>query len=360
MLNEILYNKLSEVFGETRICNEDQQVSLTQLPAASVVERLGGGRHAGVITTAMVGEGGEHYAVCCPFCGDTRFRLWFCHAWGAEVEIDGNPYTFSKGLVHCYNEPCMQNTDNWVSVVRLLESVEGLSTVNMDSADVGAPPPEIFLPEGCVDITDAKVPAYVRQYLADERGYDLQELTDYWGIRYGHDPFYDAPSIIIPVFQYGRLAFWQSRYPGREVNECFSDGRKKPKYHIPKTAKKAWVLYNMDNAAGCETVVLVEGVFDCIRVSGNKGFACVGMFGTKPSPAQLKLLHGLWRRGRVIWIPDNNDPKSLAAADECAAEWNVREMFEGGAHVLRLPGQDMDPADHTREEIWRLIDQYRG
>ena len=355
MLNEILYNKLCEVFGDVRIHNEDEQVELSALPATSAMELAGGGRSAGTITTAMVQEGGEHYAVCCPFCGDTRYRLWFCHAWGADTEINGAPVSFSKGLVHCYNEQCMKNTDNWVHVVRLLDSVDGLSRVDTEAV-VAGPPPVIGMPENALDLRDRRTPRHVRDYLSRERGFDLDELAEHWGVCCARIPFYDSPAIIIPVWQRGELLFWQARYPGKVVAECFSDGARKPKYYIPSSAKKGWVLYNLDNVVGSPTAVLVEGVFDCIRI----GYGGLAMFGTKPSAAQEKQLYSCFRGGRVIWIPDNNDPKSLEAAESGVAQWNERRLFLNGAHMLRLPGEGLDPAEHTREEIWALIRQLTG
>lgn len=59
-------------------------------------------------------SGGEQYAVNCPFCGDTRHRLYISHMWNQIIETSNHvKYHCSKHLIRCFNEDCQRKEENF-------------------------------------------------------------------------------------------------------------------------------------------------------------------------------------------------------------------------------------------------------
>jgi hypothetical protein len=349
LCNEELYNTLVEVFGEVIVHTHGQPITLSQLP--SMKGRFGANRKDFRITTEMVEDGGEHYSVDCPFCGDTRKRLWLSHAWGSTYEIDGKEIPISRGLICCFNENCTDKGDNFNKFCSYLEgklrpTVVPKATLNTSGALI-----PVDFPEPTYEVTAVGADPVITRYLLD-RKYDLAELNNEWGFRYGKIDFYDVNAVIMPVFDnYGRqCAFWQARYPIiGPIPETFRDGRKKPKYYLPAGSKKSLVLYNLYRAMKTDFIVLTEGIFDAVRV-GPSG---VAMFGKDLSTRQMQDLYASANHTTLVWIPDMDDPDALGIAEDKVSIMNLRNQFAGGAHVLRL--EKGDPADHTRSELWASI-----
>jgi DNA primase len=72
-------------------------------------------------------------------------------------------------------------------------------------------------------------------------------------------------------------------YAGRSI-----DGAE-PRYKFPAGFHKSQELFNLHRVAGDLSVVLVEGFFDCMKVS-QAGYPCVALMGSTMSPTQEKLL----------------------------------------------------------------------
>jgi len=350
MLNPELYGALQKAFGAVQIHNEDDPLTLSKVPIADVLQGTDGLR----VTSDMIDEGGEYYAVNCPFCEDRRQRLWVCYAWGSKVELGTKTYSISKGVAYCYNELCLKVHDNWVKFCQAVQGNWSPKLVQIgdehdrlandkDDIKVDMPPDNYYVDEPAGD-------KKVQQYLI-ERGYSLHDLRHNWDFRIGRIHFYDVPCVIMPVVCQGKYRFWQARYPNTgQIPELFRDGRRKPKYYIPAGAKKSRVLYNFDKAVMTDTIVLVEGIFDAVRV-GPSG---VAMFGKKPSTRQQMMLLQASSK-RLVWIPDMDDPEALDYARSYTEQWKNLNMFAKGAHVLQL--KEGDPADYTREELWKLLEQ---
>jgi DNA primase len=106
-------------------------------------------------------------------------------------------------------------------------------------------------------------------------------------------------------------------YAGRAL-----DGRP-PKYRLPAGFRKSLELFNLHRAArtGSETVVLVEGYFDCMRVH-QAGFASVvALMGSSLSPAQERAV--LQHFERVILMLDG-DAAGRVATEAIAARLSRR------------------------------------
>jgi DNA primase len=85
---------------------------------------------------------------------------------------------------------------------------------------------------------------------------------------------------VIPIHnQNGELV----AYAGRSI-----DGSE-PRYKFPAGFHKSQELFNLSRVIGEYAVVLVEGFFDCMKVT-QAGFPCVALMGSTMSNAQQNLL----------------------------------------------------------------------
>jgi DNA primase len=170
-------------------------------------------------------------------------------------------------------------------------------------------------------------------YLA-QRGID-KETAEYFGVGFFSGKGSMAGRMVIPIEnERGELV----AYAGRSI-----DGSE-PKYKLPAGFKKSQVLYNLaraleDDSTG--TVVLVEGFFDCMKVTEAE-HACVALMGCSLSEEQEsqlvahfrqvvilldgdeagrkaveeiagRLVHKLWVR--VVDVPDGKQPDELPAEE---------------------------------------------
>ena len=140
--------------------------------------------------------------------------------------------------------------------------------------------------------------------------------------------FYGGPGlmsgrVVIPIHDdCGRLV----AYAGRSV-----DGRQ-PRYLFPAGFVKSQVLFNFHHAAaaGSDTVWVVEGFFDCLRVSQAGMESVVALMGTElyEHPAQLLAE----RFARVMLLLDG-DEAGRKGSDRVAAR--LKDRCE--VQVIRLP-----------------------
>jgi DNA primase len=89
-----------------------------------------------------------------------------------------------------------------------------------------------------------------------------------------------AGRIVIPIHnERGELV----AYAGRAIDDT------EPKYKFPAGFVKAEVLFNLDRTIAEKIIVVVEGFFDCMKVTAA-GWPCVAIMGSSMSATQEKLL----------------------------------------------------------------------
>ena len=120
MRNPKLYHALKQITGlPPKIINEGEPCHLHNVYA----------EYSFVPTTqnlpASCTRGGEQYAVNCPFCGDTRQRLYISHMWDTEFVQNNVRYHCSDRLMHCFNEDCVAHPENRQKIVNSLREVIG-------------------------------------------------------------------------------------------------------------------------------------------------------------------------------------------------------------------------------------------
>jgi DNA primase len=174
---------------------------------------------------------------------------------------------------------------------------------------------------------------HAHPYLA-QRGID-KETAEYFGVGFFSGKGSMAGRIVIPIEnERGELV----AYAGRSI-----DGTE-PKYKLPAGFKKSQVLFNLcraleEDSAG--TVVLVEGFFDCMKVTQAE-HVCVALMGCSLSKEQegqlvahfrqvvimldgdeaglnaaaamaVRLAHKVWVR--VVDVPDGRQPDQLSTSE---------------------------------------------
>jgi DNA primase len=140
-------------------------------------------------------------------------------------------------------------------------------------------------------------------YLA-QRGVD-PEAAEYFGVGFFSGRGSMSGRIVIAIEnEAGELV----AYAGRSIDES------EPKYKLPAGFKKGRVLYNLPRATEETdgTVVLVEGFFDCIKVTQAE-HACVALMGCSMSPEQEAQLVAHFRQ--VVIMLDGDEGGRRAATE---------------------------------------------
>jgi hypothetical protein len=297
MLRPILYSRLKARLGEVKVAREGEALNA----------------HVGLYQgreSLQVTHFGESYCVCCPFCGDTRGRLWVNHMWGYY-----DPQTNNKNLWLCWcynNEECMRDGTNRR---RLYDEVfsdvrSGRSNLADDVVLQGEvidphampgkamPPGELLylreLPDGHPARRYVRSRDFDPDVLSDELGVSFCELaTERCRMASGR--------LIIPVVMGGEMKGWQSRL-------IFDSAYKgMPKYWNMPGMKTSMTLYNFDYAKTAKFVAVFEGPTKVWRF----GRSAVALLGKSLSSWQTENLAAFAVSGKPILIcMDANAQKS--------------------------------------------------
>ena len=136
------------------------------------------------------------------------------------------------------------------------------------------------------------------------RGISTQTATEY-GIGFYAGPGLLSRRLVIPIHdEAGQLV----AYCGRSL-----DGAE-PRYKFPAGFPKSHVLFNLHRAAagGTETVIVVEGFFDCLRVHQAGFSAVVALMGSALYERQRWLLSERFRK--IVLMLDGDQTGRRASA----------------------------------------------
>ena len=280
---------------------------------------------------------GEYYRVCCPWCSDTRHRLYINHRWFEN-----------RHMANCFNETActrgeigrmrldqlhlwLFNTSSPVSLpvhnrVMTHEQITALT--------------EIRPPERCVALSALSEGHQALNYIT-QRGYNPKILEKYLGVGWITEEAIpnNRERIYIPVFQNGKLMGYQ----GRIITD--DPLKKKQKYINPPGMKKSMLLYNLDNAKSQNVVVICEGPIDVWSV-GPSG---VDIFGSDCSQGQLDLI-GEFFNGKVIAIALDGDASYKADALVDKVQHSAPRSV-----VIKIPMASKEDPDSLRDELWRRL-----
>jgi DNA primase len=185
---------------------------------------------------------------------------------------------------------------------------------------------------------------YSHPYLA-ERGIPEKTAAEF-GVGFYAGPGLMHGRLVIPIHNAdGKLI----AYCGRSVDQT------QPRYRVPLAFTKSEILFNMHRAASGSdnSVVVVEGFFDCMKVHQSGVPSVVGLMGSVLYEPQRRIL--LERFRRVILMLDG-DPAGRKAitviAEELRPHCSVRVvLLQDGVQPDQLPakaiGKVLQPFTHV-------------
>lgn len=337
MLNANLYKKLLNRYKAVKVANEG-------LATSYQIVYDGEGRPRLVFTQV-----GEAYRICCPFCNDTRFRLYVNHLYGREDET-GRKMDF---LAMCWNENCLGD-DRYRET--FYEQVGGscLATAPLKvGASVTQELRALTLPGPCTKLHKLPVHHEANVYVRS-RDLDPMVLGKFYGVSYCHNSIYPLARgrLLVPIHKGRDMVGWQCRHVGElpwKDKEAKKRGELPPKYFTAPGYPKAQWLPNLDVARQYHTGVLVEGFFDVFRA----GPMCMPLLGSSINPLQRKLLtQAFGKRSAVLLLdPDvKGDEKKWPKIHESILDIQ-RQM---PLAVVWLP-EGSDPGSLEREVTCEII-----
>lgn len=293
------------------------------------------------------GSGSEIH-ICCPVCGETRYRLYI---------------NLTTGQVYCHN--CQFKG----TVVNLIQFIEGISYTaarerfNVIKGNIILPDnvedalekrlmrvPEVQkrsvpLPEEFQLISSSTnmVAQRAERYLA-KRGI-TQKQIDQHHIGVCATGQY-ANRIIIPIYQEGKLKFWVARAMSSEV---------KLKERSPSNSfyqySKSEVIFNLDRAANkYHSAVISEGIFDAL----SWGSIGISLLGKSLYDAQFNLLlsyRDQLSEGLYVALDADAERDAMVMAKVLSSFFPVK--------IIRIPSEFDDPnrylLTHSKRDMWKLI-----
>ncbi len=336
-LNPSLYQRLREEFG---------QVSIAQQGVAASVTYNNGLLLSEPNLRMEMKTSGEYYKVNCPYCGDSRGRLWINHLWGVRDDITNRTNLW---LAICYNEDCLKTIGR---AAALYDRVYGFQNANLrgqkpvilpsDGTEQTLKPKQV--PGKLIKLSDLQDNHPAITYL-NERKFNIYELQDSYSVEYCECTFgrytQAASRIFIPIIMESVLVGWQCRYPA-ELDWKASNTMK---YYSCPNMPKRLMLYNFDNAIQFPFVVICEGPTDV----WNTGLFSVAAFGKHPSFNQIKLLCNTWPELIIIMLDGDAWSDTVKLVERIQAE-----EYKGKIVPIKLP-LNKDPGNLTQNELYDYI-----
>lgn len=299
-------------------------------------------------------ESGEQYAVCCPMCNDTRFRLHISYLYGQDSH-DGK---YNQHLAYCFNLHCPLNSKEPEAYRKLYDMLTGRKLFDLSKAAIALGDHKISdVPitwPGEVVRVDTLDPGHeCRRYLEVERNFDVGVLARSYNVHYCTESKFKMckGKIIVPIYFNSKMVGWQARC-------CFDVDDWKtvytPKYYTAPNMPKSAYWYNLDAASKCNLGVAVEGVTDVWRI----GSPAVCSLGAMPSEKQVQLIVKHFREKPFVWLSDGDvwDESSKVSSSTRqkleAVFALLRSRLKSGFCVIKLP-PSMDPAKFTSREYLR-------
>ena len=360
--NENLYRLLRREFGEVRVGK----------PGEPMAARFRKDAITGKVSL-LDGDWGETYNVCCPCCGDTRFRLCFSHMTFEKVRGPSGLFKIRKW--HCFNEGCERNENGELN--RRVFSLDGPQRVfgrhGVKSILEIAPAEEkkIELPPGAMPVLSLPEGHVALWYLLEHRGFraeDVKKLDFRWVENpRGAHPF---NRLVCPLYVKGAegpvLKGWQARFLRDDGDDVARKELGEIKWHTAAGTRKGSLLYNHANVVNSIVVAATEGPFD---VAGGVGpEAGVALWGKAISKGQRNLLRQPWGgKDSVLVLALDGDAYALKAggsdSGRLARQREIDDLlqFEAEARkswswVIRLDFRaDQDPGNTPRTAIWNEV-----
>jgi hypothetical protein len=290
----------------------------------------------------VIDHPGEYYAVCCPFCNDTRFRLYINHRYGTLDEL-GNQQT---RLAYCFNGGCslqLGQREAYDKLEHMLcgnklydlrkTHIEQGKTVDIDKIRMNWPGEVVR-----IDKLPYDHPAI--QYLALTRGFDPEFIGKFYNVHFCTEStsFVYRNRLIIPIYHNKKMVGWQAR-AAYDTDWKLSH---LPKYITAPGTPRRQILYNLGNAAQYRTGVVVEGVTDVWRY----GPMAVCTLGAAFTAAQQALFCNTFKDGSGVLLYDP-DMRQKQAKKHAAIVTSCQTKLKNGFCAVYLP-EGTDPGSLDR------------
>lgn len=317
------------------------------------------------------GHSGEYYRVSCPFCDDTRQRLWINHMFNVVDPSNGDDRIF---LAICYNEGCIDTREIQLKLVdmiypfgyrrrRYLEK----QRQQQESLPLWRPPqfPTFDSPAQlppCFSLAESiSLPAH--QYLVG-RGFDPTEIADRWEVGFSLLSPNTRPrlfqQLVIPIYDFKtsilsaavRFPSQGDKYLAGWVARKTSEDSAGPKYLFMKDLRKSSLLYGLPQAVQTQgPIIVVEGVTDVWRAGSN----AVATLGKSLSLDQTNKLVQYFAGRPIIVMYDVDAIEDSTNA--VAAIRSARSKYGDRAPLLQSlpPEGSADVGESSREAVWDRI-----
>jgi len=332
VLNSQLYLACKQVFSHVRVQNQGQSQQ------RSLSYDLATNKHR-----PCVEYSGEYYIVSCPFCSDTRYRLYINHRFGVPNEFGRE----ELHLAHCFNDDCLSDFDNRM---KLHDSLKGRYTfrpvvkegVKVDvKALLASWPGEVTRLDKLPDDHPAR--AYLRS-----RSFDPDRIARFYNVHFCEksDRWLCNNRMIIPMYHDREMRGWQARHIG---DLDWKDPKSPPKYYTCPGMKVGQILYNLANAAKYKTGVIVEGVTDV----WSFGPMAMCTMGASMTPRQQSLFTSEFENHTGVLLYDPEEMEKPAIKRLIV---DLRTRCAGGFAAVTLPA-GVDPGQMDRQLMREFVAQ---
>lgn len=338
-LNVALYRRIKATFGHVQIKRRGEAQT-----RKIVTDLVSGKRKPSIVNS------GEYYAVCCPFCNDTRFRLYINHRYGSEDE-------FGRAQAHlatCYNAGCSLCLKDRATYQKLQDMLLGHHLVDLRKAkinkgvDVDTSAIRANWPGKVIRI-DKLPPSHEAVIYLKSRGFNAGKIGKFYNVHWCYDSlrFLCQDRLIVPVYKDKKMVGWQAR-PAFEANWKEVNF---PKYYTAPGTPRRNLLYNLGNACKYRTGIIAEGVTDVWRI-GPQAVCTLGATLTKQQQELFKA-NFQEHSGVLLFDPDVED----AIRDKVLplVSWLNSELKSGFCWV-NLP-EGSDPGSTPRAFLREYISQ---
>lgn len=338
-LNRTLFRRCKATFKHVRIKNAgEKQTRTLRLDLSS-------GKKKPSIT-----HPGEYYAVCCPFCSDTRFRCYINHRYGQDDEF-GRPQTH---LATCFNAGCPLANKSSDAYLRLQDMLCGHKLVELRKAHVDAGV-EVDVDKirmnwpGEVVRLDKLPPTHEANVYLAGRGFDPEKIGKFWNVHFcvKSEKLICQDRLIIPIYHNKKMVGWQAR----AIFDTDWKLSHLPKYYTAPGTPRRQILYNFGNAIKYRTGVICEGVTDVWKL-GPQAVCTLGATMTQQQQTLFKRGFKGYS-GILLYDPD---VKEKIAGQTAEIVQNLNKVLKSGFCAVTLP-DGTDPGSLDREFLRNYVEQ---
>lgn len=326
VLNRLLYRRLARHFGGVKTTSDGE---------AMIYRSVRGVEDEPLI---RVEHAGEYYRVNCPYCNDTRYRLYVNHMFG-QRDGHGRRMLF---LAVCYNEGCLDNRENQLDFIDRIDDLDLSETSVRKGVVVPEEAREVSWPGRCSLLSALKDSHPAKVYMRS-RDFDPDHLAKTYMVSYCHESYYSLARdrIIIPIFEKQKLKGWQARHIG-ELDWKGPDRRElPPKYFsCPDSDFRSKCIYGLETMREWETGILVEGPTDRWRF----GFMSGCIFGNTVTTIQRRKFLSAFRKRTGVLLLDPEEYESKTTQRFLA---EIRKPMRGRFCAIKLP-EGHDPGELDR------------